>query len=240
MNQENPTGLKGIAFVEWSSTPEFAMNEIFEAFGFSKLFKHNKHGVDAWKQNNILFLHNQDGGFAKTFRDAHGPSICGMGFWVEDAKVAFDNAVKLGARPFDGTENTWSAFDLPAIYGIGDSLVYFVDNPTAFFESNFVDHDAPVEVESRGFLEIDHLTNNVHQGTLGEWQTFYKDIFGFTEVRTFDIRGESTGLFSYALRSPDGSFCIPINEGTDEKSQIEEYLRDYNGPFSRSMVLTMA
>jgi 4-hydroxyphenylpyruvate dioxygenase len=59
---------------------------------------------------------------------------------------------------------------------------------------------------------------------------FYKDVFGFTEVRYFDIKGVKTGLVSYALRSPDGSFCIPINEGTDKKSQINEYLEEYKGP----------
>ena len=59
---------------------------------------------------------------------------------------------------------------------------------------------------------------------------FYKSVFGFTEVRYFDIRGVMTGLTSYALRSPDGSFCIPINEGTEAKSQINEYLEEYNGP----------
>lgn len=62
------------------------------------------------------------------------------------------------------------------------------------------------------------------------WARFYKEIFGFTEVRYFDIRGAKTGLVSYALRSPCGSFCIPINEGTEKTSQINEYLDQYRGP----------
>jgi 4-hydroxyphenylpyruvate dioxygenase len=63
------------------------------------------------------------------------------------------------------------------------------------------------------------------------WAKFYKDVFGFEEVRYFDIRGQKTALLSYALRSPDGSFCIPINEGRDnDNNQIDEYLDDYNGP----------
>jgi 4-hydroxyphenylpyruvate dioxygenase len=59
-------------------------------------------------------------------------------------------------------------------------------------------------------------------------------VFGFTQVRYFDIRGVRTGLTSFALRSPDGSFCIPINEGSDRAgdglSQIDEYLDEYGGP----------
>ncbi len=85
-------------------------------------------------------------------------------------------------------------------------------------------------VEDLGFDFIDHLTNNVEQGQLKVWSDFYKNIFGFTEVRYFDIRGVKTGLQSFALKSPDGSFCIPINEGTESKSQINEYLEEYKGP----------
>ena len=65
---------------------------------------------------------------------------------------------------------------------------------------------------------------------MGRWASFYKDVFGFTEVRHFDIRGERTGLVSYALRAPCGTFSIPINEASHEKSQINEYLREHRGP----------
>jgi len=88
----------------------------------------------------------------------------------------------------------------------------------------------PDLVASKGFVAIDHLTNNVPRGQLALWGAFYRDVFGFTEVRYFDIRGVKTGLQSYALRSPDGSFCIPINEGTETGSQIDEYLEEYRGP----------
>jgi len=153
-----------------------------------------------------------------------------MGFWVEDANEAWETAIERGARPFDETEKTTTPYELPAVYGIGNSLIYFVDDPQLFFEREFEERDNPIEIEDKGFWGIDHLTNNVYNGELEKWSDFYKDIFGFSEVRHFDIRGEETGLLSYALRSPDGSFCIPINEGTEEKSQIEEYLREYNGP----------
>jgi 4-hydroxyphenylpyruvate dioxygenase len=85
-------------------------------------------------------------------------------------------------------------------------------------------------VEALGFSIMDHLTNNVEKGTMTKWADFYKDIFGVEEVRYCDIHGLKTGLQSYALRSPDGSFCIPINEATDPKSQIAEYLEEYKGP----------
>ena len=65
---------------------------------------------------------------------------------------------------------------------------------------------------------------------MAKWAKFYKEIFGFTEIRYFDIQGVKTGLTSFALKSPCGTFCIPINEGTEKKSQINEYLEEYKGP----------
>jgi 4-hydroxyphenylpyruvate dioxygenase len=225
----NYCGLKGIAFLEFSTETDFDLGNMFETFGFSRVRQHQGGSVDLWKQNDIVFLWNTGDGFAQNFRKTHGPSICGMGLFVEDAAQAARTAVERGARSFDAADGKLP-FDLPAVYGIGDSVIYFIDEKTNFFEREWSQHPAPKLNDDKGFQFIDHLTNNVRKGTLDEWSNFYKSIFGFEEVRHFDIRGESTGLFSYALRSPDGSFCIPINEGTEEKSQIEEYLREYDGP----------
>ncbi len=229
----NPAGLRGIQFVEFTGPDPGAMAAVFHAFGFSRLKRLPDRDVAYFRQNHIhLLLNEQEGSFAADFARRHGPSISAMGWKVDDAAAALEWAVSQGARAYDG-ERGEKTLDLPAIYGIGDSLVYFVDHfgpRGSVFAEHFVDLDEPTVVEERGFLAIDHLTNNVYKGTMDTWSDFYKRIFGFTEVRFFDIRGEETGLTSYALRSPCASFCIPINQGTEEKSQIEEYLRDYAGP----------
>jgi len=78
-------------------------------------------------------------------------------------------------------------------------------------------------------MQIDHLTHNVHRGNMDKWCEFYERLFNFREIRYFDIEGKKTGLFSRALTSPCGKIRIPINESQDDKSQIEEYLREYRG-----------
>ena len=78
-------------------------------------------------------------------------------------------------------------------------------------------------------MQIDHLTHNVHRGRMDQWTGFYEKLFNFREIRYFDIEGKKTGLFSRALTSPCGKIRIPINESQDDKSQIEEYLREYRG-----------
>lgn len=226
---ENPTGLRGIRFVVWSAPTEEGLDRLdalFLGFGFSKIMQHRDADIDLYKQNDMLFLlDRRTDGFNADFAREHGPSISAMGWQVDDPTAAWDAATARGARAYQGPHDYT---DATAIYGIGDSLIWFVGAEDDIL-TDFQEHAAPVVVKDKGFLCIDHLTNNVEQGTMERWQRFYKDVFGFTEVRTFDIRGEKTGLTSYALRSPDGSFCIPINEGSEEKSQIEEYLREYKG-----------
>lgn len=229
MSQDNPIGLSGIEFTEFASPEPAKLDELFTEFGFSRIQRHRDWDIALYRQNDIRFLLNrQPRTFASEFVRLHGPSICSMGWRVEDAERAQREAVRRGAKAYHG-EGTLSG--IPAIHGIGDSLIYFIEGgDKAPYLQQFLALDRPNIVEDKGFLVVDHLTNNVEQGTMELWSNFYKDVFGFTEVRYFDIRGVKTGLTSYALRSPCGTFCIPLNEGSEDRSQIEEYLREYKGP----------
>jgi 4-hydroxyphenylpyruvate dioxygenase len=232
----NPTGLDGIEFVEFASPDPAALDRLFKAFGFSKLMRHRDRALDLYAQNDIVFLLNRDpNSFGAGFAKMHGPSVCAMGWRARNAGDAQGTAVQRGARATTG-DLTRDGKALPAIFGIGDSLIYFIDGyeqgdlAARYAPLGFVPLESPERVPDKGFLVVDHLTNNVFKGTMDTWSRFYKDIFGFTEVRYFDIRGVKTGLTSYALRSPCGRFCIPINEATESKSQINEYLEEYKGP----------
>jgi 4-hydroxyphenylpyruvate dioxygenase len=228
----NPIGLCGIEFTEFA-TPELDyMHQVFIDFGFSKINKHNEKEIFHYKQNDInFFINTERQGFSSDFAKSHGPAISSMGWRVENATHAFDEATKRGAKAVPADKKD---LPYPAIYGIGDSVIYFIDaftNENNIYDTDFHALENPEIVEEKGFLRVDHLTNNVYKGTMEKWANFYKDIFCFTEVRYFDIKGAKTGLVSYALRSPDGSFCIPINEGKgNDKNQIDEYLNEYNGP----------
>ena len=232
MSKNNPLNMRGIEFTEFVCPMQCDfMSKIFLEFGFSKLKKHVNKEIIYYRQNNIHFLVNHEkNGFSSDFAKKHGPAICSMGWRVEDSEFAFTEAVRRGARPADETVKDMG---YPAIYGIGDSLIYFIEqyhDGNSLWDNDFIDLQEPIVVASKGFKTIDHLTNNVYQGTMDTWAKFYKEVFGFEEVRYFDIKGQKTALLSYALRSPDGSFCIPINEGRDNNNnQIDEYLDDYKG-----------
>lgn len=86
-----------------------------------------------------------------------------------------------------------------------------------------------------GLEILDHLTHNVARGNMDKWAGFYETLFNFREIRYFDIEGKLTGLKSRAMTSPCGKVRIPINESSDDKSQIEEYLEQYKGRASSTL-----
>ena len=231
-DQTNPLSLRGIEFTEFAGPDSSFMHDVFLAFGFSKLKKHQSQEIYYYNQHDIHFLLNTEKqGFSAEFAKRHGPAISSMGWRVDNAEEALRIAVERGAKAATEAEKD---LPYPAIYGIGDSLIYFIDQFGArgsIYDNDFIHLDNPVRVQDKGFINIDHLTNNVYKGTMQTWADFYKNVFGFTEVRYFDIKGQKTALLSYALQSPCGTFCIPINEGKDDNNnQIDEYLDMYDGP----------
>lgn len=240
LDERNPCGLRGIDFVEFASPEPEKLERLFLDFGFSKTMRHAHKAIDLYQQHDIVFLVNREPGtFAASFRGLHGPSICSMGWRVHNAADAHAAATTRGAFGVKG-DFTRGERPMPAVFGIGESLIYLVDrwqDASRWSQLGFVALEQSVRVADKGFLAIDHLTNNVQLGTMKRWSDFYKEVFGFTEVRYFDIRGVKTGLTSYALRSPDGSFCIPINEASEKKSQINEYLDEYKGPGIQHLAL---
>ncbi|MCB0355485.1 MAG: 4-hydroxyphenylpyruvate dioxygenase, partial [Bdellovibrionales bacterium] len=180
----NPIGLDGMEFVEYSSPNPEELGSLFLKLGFKKIGLHKRKNVELYRQRGVNFILNKEPvSFANNFHHVHGPSICATGFRVKDAKKAMDEAVKRGAKVCTEKGHTF-----PAIYGIGDSLVYFIDN----YENDHVydnDFDFVDEKLQKGFglLTVDHMTNNVPFGQMDEWEDFYKRIFNFRVIRFFDI-----------------------------------------------------
>ncbi|RLJ51975.1 4-hydroxyphenylpyruvate dioxygenase [Litoreibacter meonggei] len=225
---ENPAGTDGFEFVEFAHPEPEKLRELFEKMGYIHTATHKTKDIQLWQQGDITYvLNNEPGSHARAFVEEHGPCAPSMAWRVVDAQQAFDHAVSNGATPYTGDDKT---MDVPAIVGIGGSLIYFIDqyyeaNPYNA-EFNWVAKTHPMGV---GFHYIDHLTHNVHKGNMDVWFKFYEALFNFKEIRFFDIQGKHSGLYSRALTSPCGRIRIPINEDRGEKGQIVEYLKRYNG-----------
>ncbi len=228
---ENPMGTDGFEFVEYTAPDPEQLRALFARMGFPVTARHRSKNVTLHRQGDINFVINAEPqGFGQQFARAHGPSACAMAFRVRDAAAAFRRAVELGAKPVE-TRVGPMELHIPAIEGIGGSLVYLVDRygEHTIYDVDFVPVRDPLAVRPAGLTLIDHLTHNVSRGNMDRWAGFYERLFNFREIRYFDIEGKKTGLFSRAMTSPCGKIRIPINESQDDKSQIEEYLREYQG-----------
>ncbi|MGE0761936.1 MAG: 4-hydroxyphenylpyruvate dioxygenase [Bdellovibrionales bacterium] len=238
----NPLGLDGLEFIEFAAPDAAILEQLFARLGMTKVGHHKRKNVTLYRQGRINFVINKEPDtFAAAFAKSHGPSICATGFRVRDAKKALEMTISRGARPID-IVNDQGSHSFPAIYGIGESAVYFIDRYQGgtHFDEDF-DYVTNVATPTGFGLElIDHLTNNVPQGDLEKWCDFYRQIFDFEEVRQFNIKGKATGLLSKVMRSPCGKITIPINEPTDRKSQIQEYLDEYHGSGIQHVALSTA
>ncbi len=231
---DNPLGLDGFEFIEFSAPEKGLLEPVFERMGFSRIARHRSKDVDLWRQGEINLIANYEPKSpAAYFAAEHGPSACGMAFRVKNARVAYDEAIARGAEPVE-TRTGPMELRLPAIRGIGGAMIYLVDRYGDALSIYDIDFDYLPGVDRNavgaGFKIIDHLTHNVYVGRMAHWGGFYERVFNFREIRYFDIKGEYTGLTSRAMTAPDGKIRIPLNEeGKAGGGQIEEYLRAYNG-----------
>jgi 4-hydroxyphenylpyruvate dioxygenase len=231
---ENPLGLDGFEFIEFCAPEAGLLEPVFERMGFTLIARHRSKDVTLWRQGEINLIANYEPKSpAAYFAAEHGPSACGMGFRVRNAKQAYEEAIARGAEPVE-TSTGPMELRIPAIRGIGGAIIYLIDRYGDSLSIYDIDFDYLPGVDKypvgAGFRLIDHLTHNVYGGRMDHWAKFYERIFNFREIRFFDIKGEYTGLTSRAMTAPDGRIRIPLNEeGAKGGGQIDEFLRQYNG-----------
>lgn len=229
----NEIPLNGFDFIEFVTTKPKSLGRFFEKMGFVQTAHHKNKEVLLYQQGDINFVINKEkDSFAQDFmKQRKNPCVSSLAFRVDiPAGKALEILCSRGAKAVESD----SSHSFPAIYGVGDSLIYLIDD---YKENN--NHWTKTfnffkkASKNPNMLLLDHLTNNVPTGTMNHWCEFYSNLFGFTERRYFDIKGLKTGLLSKVMKSPCDTISIPINEpSSDEKgkkSQIQEYLDNYHG-----------
>ena len=227
ISAENPAGTDGFEFVEFAHPEPQVLRDLFGRMGYARTARHKSRDIELWQQGDITYVLNNDpGSHAMRFVAEHGPCAPSMCWRFADAAQACARALSLGAEAYAAADR---ALDLPAIVGIGGSLIYFTDrygDADPYGEFDWLAAPKPAGV---GFHYLDHLTHNVHKGNMDMWFSFYERLFHFRQIRFFDIEGKFTGLHSRALTSPCSRIRIPINEDRGETGQIVEYLKRYKG-----------
>jgi 4-hydroxyphenylpyruvate dioxygenase len=226
----NPLGVECFEFIEFAAPDAQALHDLFKQLGCVAVARHAVHPLTLYRQGRINFLINETAdSAAMAYAKAHGPCCTGFAIRVADPQKAHAHALSEGAIDFHSESDAPLTVCFPTLKGIGGSALYLTDGIEAL-ESQLewiegVDHHP----KGFGLDFIDHLTHNVHNGNMQTWASFYEKIFGFYEVKYFDIKGKQTGLRSKAMTSPGNKISIPINESEDPKSQINEYIEQYAG-----------
>jgi len=234
---ENPLGLERIDHFQMTGTID-RLEPLYRRLGFARVAS----GKTPWgrlmqlRQNrmDVLILEADDTHRAGQYFQAHGEGVCALNFQVEDLDAALARARQAGAKVMIEPENHRlgaGTLRFAAIKGVGDVLNYLVERRgelSAFWPD--LKPDPGVALCAPGLVRADHLTNNVGPGQMGDLVSFYERVFGFSVTRTFNIQGQlGTGLRSKVVQSASNRVIIPINEPTDPKSQIQEFVKRHHG-----------
>ena len=170
----------------------------------------------------------------------HGDGVKVIALWVDDARKAFEETTKRGAKAYmepTVTSDQFGEIVRSGIHTYGETVHIFVErkNYTGVFMPGFEKWETEYQPISTGLKFIDHMVGNVEMGSMNKWSDFYGDVMGFANLVTFDdkdISTEYTALMSKVMSNGNGRIKFPINEPAigKKKSQIEEYLDFYQGP----------
>lgn len=236
LSHDNPTGLDGIEFGALATKePEKLIRQLKE-LGFRIVAKHRYMQLSLYQEGNIFFYvnHHHDG-LGCEFAKRYGPVAFAIGLTVADALYALERSVHLGADVY--YERRADGISAPAIYGIGGSIIYFVDGKTGSSISinDLVKwRDEHARDLAIGLTAIDHLTYSLHRGAADKWVEFYKRVFNFHEIHAFKI----AGVMGRVLRSPCGKFRISLNESLDDKSLVNTFLQELGVEGLQSIALS--
>jgi 4-hydroxyphenylpyruvate dioxygenase len=170
----------------------------------------------------------------------HGDGVKVVALWVEDAKQAWEETTKRGAKSFMEPKTETDEFGeivRSGIYTYGETVHMFVErkNYKGLFMPGFEEWKSDYNPPTAGLKYIDHMVGNVGWGEMNQWVKWYEDVMGFVNFLSFDdkqIHTEYSALMSKVMSNGNGRIKFPINEPAKaaKKSQIEEYLDFFEGP----------
>lgn len=220
----------GFAFVEFACHDPDTLLALFGKLGFKAMGGHARTGAILLRQGEAALIVNPA---SNPFREVHGASARAIAISVDNAANALAQALRGGARRATPAEFGAFVVDAPAIVGIGDSLVYFVDHDIEPLFSMAHRPRQSIEVADAAIRAIDHTSNIVKPENLDHWADFYKDTFAFVQKQYLDVKGRQTGMRARSMVSPCGKVSIPIAAAAHDQpgvlNQNDEFIRDYGG-----------
>lgn len=224
----NPLGFDGIEFIEFATSKPQALGGVLETMGFRPIARHRSREVELYRQGAMnIIVNSQPADVPRTVQPVEKPVISAFAVRVRDADAAFRRALDLGAWDVPARARAME-LNIPAIHGVGESLIYFVDRYEEFsiYDIDFraiptVDPHPPATCSLRFFGIVQYIGAD----RTADWVEFYAQIFGFAPLP----EGTHFGIMpkGLLLRSPCRNFFLQLiePEGTARYAPWEEHLQ---------------
>ena len=224
----------GIEFIEFAMDEETApaLGTLVQALGFRRTATHRSKDVTVWSQNGVnLVINGEREGFAHSSYIMHGPSVCALCLRVDDAQAVMDRAKALLALPFTQTVLD-GELDIPAIRGVGGSLIYFVDGRSdlgRLWEIDFERTEAPPDGGAGGLVGIDHVAQSMEYDEMLSWLLFYTSILDVAKTPGLDIPDPGGLMRSLVVQNRDRSLSLVLNGSQSQQTASARFLSEFFG-----------
>ena len=223
----------GVEFVEFAvddgSAPE--LERMLRALGFRRAGRHRSKAVTRWRQGGInLVVNREKEGFAHSFNITHGSAVCALGLKVDAASATFERATRLLDEPFRQPVGP-GELDIPAVRGVGGSLVYFLDADSELGRVWDIEFDETGEDASNnaGLTRVDHISQSMHYEEMLTWLLFYTSLLGLEKIAPQDVADPGGLVRSQVLESPDGLLRVILNASQSPRTQSSRFLSELFG-----------
>ena len=232
----------GTEFVEFAvdeaSAPK--LEHLLSTLGFRRAGRHKSKAVTRWHQGGInLVVNTEKEGFAHSFNITHGSAVCALGLKVDDAAATFERAKVLLDEPFRQAVGP-GELDIPAVRGVGGSLVYFLDASTELGRVWDIEFDETGEDDANaaGLITVDHISQSMHYEEMLTWVLFYTSLIDLKKIPPQDVADPGGLVKSQVIESADGSLRIILNASQSQRTQSSRFLTEVFGSGVQHIALT--
>jgi 4-hydroxyphenylpyruvate dioxygenase len=225
---------RGVDFVEFAldEAAAAAFETALGMLGFVKAGVHKSKAVTRWRQGDINLVVNCDNeGFAHAFNITHGSAVCAMALQVDDAAAALSRAAQLLDLPFRQVVRT-GEIDIPAVRGLGGSLLYLIDDETDLGRHWEIDFDTPPPsygCSGAGLIAFDHISQSMQHEEMLTWLLFYTSLLEVRKTPVQDVLDPGGIVHSQVVETADGAFRLVLNASQSRQTLSSRFLTDLFG-----------
>ena len=222
-----------VEFIEFCANEEEAtqLGHMLQTLGFAPTDRHRRKAVTRWRQGDInLIVNCEPEGFAHSYDTVHGASVCAIGLRVSDPSEALERARRLQISSFSQPVGP-GEFEIPAVRGVGGSLLYFVADADvdSIWKTEFepLPHAAPLA--DAGLRWVDHFAQSMQYEEMLSWLLYYVALFQVDKSPPAEIADPVGLVLSQAVRSGDGRFRVVLNGSAATQTLVARFLHAYAG-----------